>query len=146
MAEVTFTINIDTESFNKILEENLYALPQEEIQKIILNCIQKILEEDAKEGNGILLSKESSYYGGKYAPTSYFSSILNKVNVDEICKPVTEKLTVILNEHYEEIMMKALTSAIASLLFGKEKQIEFYNNIQASMYEWVSNNFRGKNE
>lgn len=130
MAEINLTLNVDTKQMELLLKEGLMSLPQDKIQEVLLEVIKNILND--KDSGMLFVSR--GYYDKEYQPNALLKGLIGKAQISPYIEELSNTIIDYLKENYQEVIYKALIDSIAKLLFGPEKQLEFYNKIQQQIF------------
>ena len=131
MAEINLTLNVDTKQMEGLLKEGLVSLPQDKIQEVLLEVVKNILNN---KDSGILFVSSGGYYDKSYKPTELLKSLIEKAQTSSYIEELSDVIINYLKENYQEVIFNALVKSIGELLFGPQKQIDFYTSIQAELY------------
>lgn len=130
MAEINLTLNIDTEQMEGLLKEGLISLPQDKIQEVLLEVVKNILNN---KDSGILFVS-SGYYDKTYRPSDLLKNLIEKAQTSSYIEELSDVIINYLKENYQEVIFNALVKSIGELLFGPQKQMDFYTSIQTELY------------
>lgn len=131
MAEINLTLNVDTKQMEGLLKEGLASLPQDKIQEVLLEVVKNILND---KNSGILFVS-GGYYDKSYKPTELLRGLIEKAQTSSYIEELSDIIVNYLKENYQEVIFNALVKSISELLFGPQKQIDFYTSIQAELYK-----------
>lgn len=131
MAEINLTLNVDTKQMEGLLKEGLVSLPQDKIQEVLLEVVKNILND---KDNGILFVSSGGYYDKSYKPTELLRGLIEKAQTSSYIEELSDAIMNYLKENYQEVIFNALVKSISELLFGPQKQIDFYTSIQDELY------------
>ena len=131
MAEINLTLNVDTKQMEGLLKEGLVSLPQDKIQEVLLEVVKNILNN---KDSGILFVSGNGYYDKSYKPTELLKGLIEKAQTSSYIEELSNAIINYLKENYQEVIFNALVKSISELLFGPQKQIDFYTSIQTELY------------
>ena len=130
MAEINLTLNVDTEQMEGLLKEGLVSLPQDKIQEVLLEVVKNILNN---KDSGILFVSEG-YYNKTYEPSKLLKGLIEKAQTSSYIEELSDTIIDYLKENYQEVILNALVKSISELLFGPQKQLDFYTSIQNEIF------------
>lgn len=93
-------INIDESLFDSVIAEEIKAIPKEDIQKIIKDCIKERLNSKTEDGKNILESfffEKKNNYGYGYSaqsttPSDLMIKILQNIDYSDVVNEVKESV------------------------------------------------------
>ena len=130
MAEINLTLNVDTKQMEGLLKEGLVSLPQDKIQEVLLEVVKNVLYDKNSE----ILFVSSGYYDKTYKPSELLKGLIEKAQTSSYIEELSDAIVDYLKENYQEIILNALVKSISELLFGPQKQLDFYTSIQDTIF------------
>lgn len=130
MAEINLTLNVDTKQMEGLLKEGLVSLPQDKIQEVLLEVVKNVLSDKNSE----ILFVSSGYYDKTYKPSELLKGLIEKAQTSSYIEELSDAIVDYLKENYQEVILNALVKSISELLFGPQKQLDFYTSIQNEIF------------
>lgn len=130
MAEINLTLNVDTEQMEGLLKEGLVSLPQDKIQEVLLEVVKNVLNDKNSE----ILFVSNGYYDKTYKPSKLLMGLIEKAQTSSYIEELSDAIVDYLKENYQEVILNALVKSISELLFGPQKQLDFYASIQDTIF------------
>ena len=130
MAEINLTLNVDTEQMEGLLKEGLVSLPQDKIQEVLLEVVKNVLNDKNSE----ILFVSEGYYDKTYKPSKLLTGLIEKAQTSSYIEELSDAIVDYLKENYQEVILNALVKSISELLFGPQKQLDFYASIQDTIF------------
>lgn len=93
------TINIDSEKFKDVLQNELNAFSKDEIHEIIRQGIVKTVYE-----SDIISSKDTNYYGTQWKYGPALQNALNSIDYSELAERIKDKVIKDIEENHSKIV------------------------------------------
>lgn len=110
---MNISVNIDDETFGKLISKGIDLLDDNEIKDITTNAIKSYMEENK---NNVMekafFSEKKNYYGGnEYEPTYFLKELVNNLNYPDL-QDMVDECTKYLEDNYKNIIEKMILSLI----------------------------------
>lgn len=93
------TINIDSDKFKDVIQNELNAFSKDEIHDIIRQCIVKTVNE-----SDIISSKETTYSGTQWKYGTALQNALNSIDYSELAERIKDKVIKDIEENHSKIV------------------------------------------
>ena len=134
MATLNLSIEVDNDTFTKLIENNITSLTPEELKPILLSAFAKAIEVD-----GIFVNS-TGYYGNK-EPSQLTKNILNGIDWSQYYSDIGENVAKFLRENYQKIVFNLIAESFTKMLWRDENKYEILFQIRQEILQ----DLNGKN-
>ena len=128
MATLNLSIEIDNDTFTKLIEDNITSLTPEELKPILLSAFAKAIEVDG------LFVNSTGYYGNK-EPTQLTKDILNGIDWSQYYSDIGENVVKFLRENYQKIVLNLIAESFTKMLWRDENRYEILFQIRQQILQ-----------
>ena len=109
-------INIDSEQFETLLNDNLADLPKETIQNIIIECIREYFaQNNCKNIEKLFIEKTSNRWSEEYCASLFLKNLAGQCDYSKLQDVVDTAIDTVKKNH-EKILRDVFLDAIADRL------------------------------
>lgn len=128
MATLNLSIEIDNDTFTKLIEDNITSLTPEELKPILLSAFAKAIEIDG------LFVNSTGYYGNK-EPSQLTKNILNGIDWSQYYSDIGENVVKFLRENYQKIVLNLIAESFTKMLWRDENRYEILFQIRQQILQ-----------
>ena len=128
MATLNLSIEVDNDTFTKLIEDNITSLTPEELKPILLSAFAKAIEVDG------LFVKSTGYYGNK-EPSQLTKDIFNNINWSQYYSDIGENVAKFLRENYQKIILNLIAESFTKMLWRDENKYEILFEIRQQILQ-----------
>lgn len=127
-----FEVELDAAELNKILNEGLKSLTEEDKHEIIKQAIIKYASDPINVDKCLFETRID--YSGRAdpdydRPKQGYKSIINEVISEEAIKPLRDEISKVVREHAHQMFKEAMIRAMCSCVLTDEFKNSIYNTI-----------------
>ena len=105
-------INIESDRFKDVLENELQAFSKDEMHEILRQAIIKAIDE-----SGVIITKNKNLYDDeRWKLGSIFEKALQNINYEELLKPIKENMIEYIEKNHSRIIENMLWNMITEKL------------------------------
>lgn len=105
-------INIESDRFKDVLENELQAFSKDEMHEILRQAIIKAIDE-----SGVIITKNKNLYDDeRWKLGSIFEKALQNINYEELLKPIKEKMVEYIEKNHSRIIENMMWNMITEKL------------------------------
>lgn len=105
-------INIESDRFKDVLENELQAFSKDEMHEILRQAIIKAIDE-----SGVIITKNENLYDGeRWKLGSIFEKAIQNINYEELLKPIKEKMVEYIEKNHSRIIENMIWNMITQKL------------------------------
>lgn len=128
MATLNLSIEIDNDTFTKLIEDNITSLTPEELKPILLSAFTKAVEVDG------LFVNSTGYYGNK-EPSQLTKDIFKNINWSQYYSDIGENVAKFLRENYQKIILNLIAESFSQMLWRDENKYEILFQIRQQILQ-----------
>lgn len=107
------TLEVSTESFEKLIKDQLNLLSDEDKKEILKQCLLKSINALIKDDKLELLTARDGYYE-RYHLSSFGERLINDIDVTNKITEFKNKVMDYLIEHHEEVVERAVLNSLCN--------------------------------
>ena len=127
-------INVDESMFKDVIENELKAMPQESIQKIIHEAMETYLRDSEVIEKIFVETERGSWNYITQRPSNVLQNAAQNFDLSQNFKEVEELIINELRTNYQKILIKALSNILLNNMFGS---YNFTNQCQQVISQYV---------
>lgn len=128
MATLNLSIEIDNDTFTKLIKDNITSLTPEELKPILLSAFAKAIEVDG------LFVNSTGYYGNK-EPSQLTKDIFKNINWSQYYSDIGENVAKFLRENYQKIILNLIAESFSQMLWRDENRYEILFQIRQQILQ-----------